>query len=231
MEQESKLQENNNPRQYFSHYGEDAILDYIFKDQQDGFYVDIGCYHPDIFPNTKKLFLQGWKGINIDANKDTIDLFNKYRPNDINLNYAISENEGEGEYFKFLEFDSSGGGSGNSLSTEVKEAYEKQGLTAKTIKVKIKPLYQILDQYAPNQKIDFMNIDVEGFDLNVLKSNNWYTHRPKIVAVEIWNSNIDIDNTKNNEIYQYLRNKNYKAFSCAIHTWFFYDMNSNLIFE
>lgn len=215
--------------QYFSHYGEDVILDYVFKNKRDGFYVDIGCYHPDIFPNTKKLFLNGWRGINIDANKDTIDLFNKIRPNDINLNFAISESEGTAEYFKFLEFDECGGGSGNSLSIEVKDAYEKQGIISTSVPVEMKTLQQILDQYAESQKIDFMNIDVEGFDLSVLRSNNWYKYRPTVIAVEIWNTNISFDHVNENKVYKYLKSINYKAFSCAIHTWFFYDINSDFL--
>lgn len=215
-------------KEYFSHYGEDVILEYVFKKYKKGFYVDVGCYHPDLFPNTKKLFLSGWRGINIDANKDTMDLFQKARPNDINLNYAIAEKEGDGEYFKFTEFDSAGGGSGNSLSEEVKKHYEKQGLKAKTVKVKMKTLATILSEYAPNQVIDFMNVDVEGFDLQVLKSNDWKKFRPKVLAVEIWHKDIDFDNTKKNDIYQLLKNQGYKPFSCAIHTWFFYDTKSNI---
>lgn len=174
------------------------------------------------------MFLKGWRGINIDANSDTIDLFKKSRPNDINLNYAIAEKEGEGEYFKFMDFDPAGGGSGNSLSKEFKEQYEKQGLTSKSVKVQMKTLGKILSEHAINQTIDFMNVDVEGFDLQVLKSNDWAKFRPKVIAVEIWHKDIDFDNVKKNDIYQFLRKNGYKAFSCAIHTWFFYDTKSDI---
>lgn len=154
---------------YYSHYGEDAILNYIFKTQQKGFYVDVGCYHPDLFSNTKYLYKKGWRGINIDANSDTIALFDKARSNDINLNIAISDKESVGEYFKFLEIDSVGGGSGNSFSTEVKQKYEKQGLKAKSVKINMYPLANILSTHVPsNVAINFLNIDVEGFDLQVL---------------------------------------------------------------
>ena len=221
-----KLQEHKH--HYYSHYGEDVILHYIFKNQKNGFYVDVGCYHPDFFSNTKKLHLNSWKGINIDANMETIDLFNKARPSDINLNLAISENTGEGEYFKFLEIDEAGGGSGNSLSTEVKKKYEEIGLKAQKFKVKMQPLAKTLDEHATNIEIDFLNIDVEGFDLQVLKSNNWDLYRPKIIAIEIWQKDIDFDNPMKNEIYKYLRDKNYKAFSITIHTWFFHDEHSEI---
>jgi FkbM family methyltransferase len=214
--------------EFYSHYGEDMVLNYVFQQKENGFYVDVGCYHPDFFSNTKKLYKMGWSGINIDANNDTIDLFNKNRPGDTNLNYAISEKEGEGEYFKFTEIDVTGGGSGNSLSLDVKKKYELEGLKAKPFKIKMMTLAKILESHAANKTIDFLNIDVEGFDLQVLKSNNWSLFRPKIIAVEIWHKDIEFDSVQNNEIYKFLCDKNYKAFSVCIHTWFFYDLESDI---
>ena len=72
-----KIFSKNSQNLYFSHYGEDVVLHYIFKNQSKGIYLDIGCYHPSLFSNTKKLYDRGWKGVNIDANSDTIALFNK----------------------------------------------------------------------------------------------------------------------------------------------------------
>ena len=81
--------------------------------------MDIGCYHPSLFSNTKKLYDRGWQGVNIDPNIiDTIKLFDADRPRDTNINVAVAENMGEQKYFKFLEIDSAGGGSGNSLDPE-----------------------------------------------------------------------------------------------------------------
>ena len=213
---------------FYSHYGEDMILHYIFQKQTTGFYVDVGSYHPEFFSNTKKLYDKGWSGINIDANIDSIKHFNSYRPNDINLNFAIAEKEGIGKFFKFRGIDPLGGGSGNSLSLDIKKAYEKQGLKAQTSNIQMKTLASILGEYAVNKNIDFLNIDVEGFDFQVLKSNNWDLFRPQVIAVEIWHKDIDYDHVIEHEIYKYLRTKNYRAFSNTIHTWFFYDIASNL---
>ena len=66
-----------------------AVLNY-FKDKKNGFYVDVGCYHPIHRNNTYLLHKQDWKGINIDTSEFSIDLFNHMRPNDLNYNYAIS---------------------------------------------------------------------------------------------------------------------------------------------
>jgi len=209
----------------YSSFGEDIILDHIFKNKKNGFYVDIGCYHPEWFSNTKKLFDNGWAGINIDPNIDTINLFNEYRPNDINLGLAVSDLNGHGEYYKFLAIDIAGGGSGNSLNIDRKSEYAKQGLSSSTINVTIRTLADILNEYTNGRKIDFLNIDVEGLDLQVLKSNDWNNYRPQIIAVEIWENTVNYDSLPSNETYKFLREQNYVAFSNTIHTWFFRDAN------
>ena len=75
-----------------------AVLNY-FKDKKNGFYVDVGCYHPIHRNNTYLLHKQGWKGINIDTSEFSIDLFNHMRPNDLNYNCAISN---KNEMIKFI---------------------------------------------------------------------------------------------------------------------------------
>ncbi len=227
----SSSQKGTTPNYYYSSYGEDIILEHVFKQQASGFYVDIGAFHPVFFSNTKTLYDRGWRGINIDANRDAITLFNQYRPDDINLNCAISDQEGEADYYSFLEIDEAGGGSGNSLSPQIKEAYERQGLKPTVRRVDTKPVKIILSEYASDKTIDFMNVDVEGFDLKALQSNDWELFRPKIIAVEIWMETIDYDSLRDDEVYDYLYSRGYKPFSNTIHTWFFYDTRSPIILK
>jgi hypothetical protein len=66
-----------------------VILDY-FKDRKNGFYVDVGCYHPIHRNNTHLLHKKDWSGINIDTSEFSIDLFNHMRPKDLNYNCAVS---------------------------------------------------------------------------------------------------------------------------------------------
>ena len=77
----------------------DLIINYIFKDQNTGTYVDIGAQHPISNNNTYLLFKRGWSGVNIDLDKKNIDLFNISRPRDINLNFAISDKQQEVELY------------------------------------------------------------------------------------------------------------------------------------
>ena len=72
----------------------DLIIARIFRNQKKGFYIDIGCNHPIKFSNTYLLYKKGWRGINIDADKESIVQFNKFRPNDISINIGISSKKG-----------------------------------------------------------------------------------------------------------------------------------------
>ena len=85
--------EKMNPIFSWSQFGEDLAVIHLlrqkFQKEDAGFYVEVGAYHPRDLSNTLALSLQGWRGINIDAFSESIDIFTQLRPNDINLNYAI----------------------------------------------------------------------------------------------------------------------------------------------
>ena len=75
--------------------GEDLQILELTKHIKNGFYVDAGCYHPTHLSNTFLLYKKNWNGINIDVSELSISLFNFMRSNDLNLNLAISNFEGE----------------------------------------------------------------------------------------------------------------------------------------
>ncbi len=83
--------------------GEGSALHQYFHDVSDGFYVDIGAYDPHFASNTLNLHTQGWSGVNVEPNPKHYQLFLKTRPHDINVNYAI------GEENKFLTLSELGG--------------------------------------------------------------------------------------------------------------------------
>ena len=83
----------------YSYGGIDSIIQYIFKNKQNGFYVDVGCGHPIKNNNTFLLNKKGWSGINIDLDEANIELFNILRPNDENYCSAISDKIKEVDLF------------------------------------------------------------------------------------------------------------------------------------
>jgi FkbM family methyltransferase len=164
----------------FSSAGEDMILRHILgSDKQDGFYVDIGAFHPVRFSNTYFFYLYGWRGINIEARPGSAEIFNKVRPKDINLEIGISRERGELTYYIIEEQTM------NSFSRDFLEHIGMLNAIKCEAKVPVFPLSEVLDRYLPEGKaIDFMSVDVEGHDLWVLESNDWDRFRPKIVVVE-----------------------------------------------
>ena len=175
-----------------------AILDY-FKDRKNGFYVDVGCYHPVHRNNTHLLYMQKWEGVNIDSSQFSIDLFNYMRPNDLNYNCAISDKTENIKIFYQKEL--------SQLSTTEKAQAESvfQG------KIKEKDIQAFtLDEILSrgkynNSKIDLLDIDVEGADLKVLRGLSFDKFKPELVCVEIHENEI-----KKSDIYNFLISKKYE---------------------
>ena len=71
-------------------FGEDIFIQNYFKNNANGFYIDVGCYHPLEGNNTHLLSRKGWNGINLDINFYSIELFNFLRKRDINIHTGIS---------------------------------------------------------------------------------------------------------------------------------------------
>jgi FkbM family methyltransferase len=152
----------------------------IGSDKREGFYVDIGAYHPVHFSNTYFFYMNGWRGINIEARPGSARLFDKVRPKDINLEMGVSRKHGELTYY-FIGEDSTM----NSFSREFLEHIGMLEQVRREVPVPVFPLSEILAKHLPEgQAIDFMNVDVEGHDREVLESNDWDRFRPKFIVVE-----------------------------------------------
>ena len=92
----------------------------------------------------------------------------------------------------------------------------------KTVSIEVRPLGDLLRQHASKDKvIDFLTVDVEGFDLEVLQSNDWLNYRPNWVLVEQLNLD-DIENL-NFEIHQYMNSLNYVLFAKTFNSLFYRD--------
>ena len=189
--------------------GEDlAIVPYIEK-KEKGFYVDIGAHHPIHRNNTQLLFNKGWSGINIDVNQFSIDLFNFLRPNDLNLLTAISDHEGEITFYYQKKF--------SQLNTTDKNiAHEHFNGNFSERLVKCQSIHNILiNSKYKEVKIDFLNIDVEGAEMKVLRTLNFEIYDPKLICIEILGYR-DLGSKereikiKDDEIYRHLIGKNYK---------------------
>lgn len=209
----------------FSQMGEDVIvwhlLNHYLNPNESKFYVDVGAFHPKRYSNTRFLSLQGWTGINIDANSESIAEFNKVRPNDINICVGVGPEVGESSYYKF----ENGWNAANTLSAEFadKVAGMGGGAASEKVTIKIKPLNDILVESLPvNKSIDFMDIDVEGMDRIVAQSLDLNRFRPKVLSIEL--HDIDIYNLNQDLTIQYFIKNNYKLMSINLHSYIFIDL-------
>ncbi len=192
------------------------ILRRIFDGRSKGFYVDVGAHHPQRFSNTHHFYLQGWRGINIDAMPGSMDRFNELRPNDVNLEVAIAREGKEVTYFMFDEPALNSFDEELSLSRDNTTPYRIIGRKI----IRTKTLTEVLDEYLlPDQKIDFLSIDVEGLDMEVLESNDWDKFRPSCILVECCGHSLEgIDK---NDVYKYLQEKNYRLYAKTANTFIF----------
>lgn len=188
----------------FSKSGDDVQLMKLINQSTPGAYVDIGCWHPIDASNTYYFSLRGWKGICIDPNPELIPLYKSMRRDDIFVNSAIGSNEGNLNYYMLNDKFSSM----NTLNHDFLVQNNVENQIKKVIEIPVQSLKSILDKtLSPNDRLDFFDVDVEGYDLEVLKTNDWTKYRPKIVIVE---SDQSIFEDVNSEITQYLTSVNYK---------------------
>ena len=201
----------------YSQEGEDLVLARIFGEQEiaTGFFVDIGAHHPTRFSNTYYFYRRGWRGINVDALPGTRKLFQRLRPRDITVECGVGLQEGSLKYFVFNE---------PALNTfSEQEAIKKECRPYRivdTLLIPVVPLKKILDEHLPGGvQIDFMTVDVEGFDHEVISSNDWNRYRPRVVLVELLNT--DLQDLEEHPTAQILLKHNYRAIAKTVNTYFF----------
>ena len=154
-------------KESYSQNGEDLILLDYFNEKPNGFYVDIGCHHPFRFSNTFLLYKKGWSGLNVDANKWTISLFNFFRKRDTNQVSVISDSRESMYYYEFHESALSGLLSQDRVSRLLNLGYKLKS------KIEINPTSVkefINKNNLISKRIDFFKIDVEGMDLKIIKA-------------------------------------------------------------
>jgi len=148
----------------WSQGGEDLALIHALGGQLSGRYIDVGAHHPSRFSVTRHLHQLGWSGVNVDANQELIDLFNKVRPGDLNLCVAV----GLEPNYTFTIFEEA---ALSTLDTEWRNKFiNENNKIAKEVEVVGRKLRSILDEFQPQSRIDLLSIDAEGSDLQVLQS-------------------------------------------------------------
>ena len=163
----------------YSQFGEDRVLPFFLNPERNGFYVDVGANHPVKCSNTFWLYKLGWRGITVEPNEMLSKLHQKIRPLDTQVAALVSDSGAEVEFVQFE----------NHLFSSASADHVNQWKDANNIvrRQKIKPrhLTGILDECRSPQNFDLLCVDVEGFDLPVLRSLDWSKYHPKMLVIEM----------------------------------------------
>jgi FkbM family methyltransferase len=183
---------------------------------EGGFYIDVGCNKPIKKSNTFPFYLKRWKGITIDANAELIKEHKRIRKNDISICAAVSNTAKEVVFYK---------SSTNLVSTISEKFYTRNKYRWKYTqeeKLITRTLTSILDENLPQDtSIDFLSIDVEGVDLEVLQGMDFKKYRPKLIIIEL--HAFSIGDKEKYPVYQLLTNNDYYLHAFATMNVYFID--------
>jgi FkbM family methyltransferase len=208
----------------FAQTGEDRILSF-FLHQRTGFYIDVGCNDPLKYSSTFVFYLKGWSGIAIDANEAIVDRFQKTRQQDVCIAAAVSDSERD------VIFHRSESDTVSTIDEEVLEQWQDNWKfrPEDQVAVRTQTLTSILQKALPDQTmdIDFMTIDVEGHEFQVLSGLDFSRYRPKLISVEIH----DLRTIFLNRIYLLLVEKGYSLVGYVTMNAYFLDDSAALSSE
>lgn len=163
----------------FSESGEDLIATYLLG-ESSGTYIDVGSGHPVVGSNTYKFYRMGWTGVAIDANTSLKAAWTIIRPRDLFIPILIGEKSGEVEFYEY-ENDLR-----STSNEDVKRFYDQENRKYKTTLIQQKTLDQIFHDYVDHKLPVFLSIDIEGSELEALKSLSFSKYKPTLIAVESW---------------------------------------------
>jgi FkbM family methyltransferase len=162
-----------------SQFGEDKIIVSLLPER--GTYLDVGAYHPHLYSNTYGLYRKGWSGTAVEPNPDMAVLWKLFRPRDAFLNVAVG-NRGKATYYMYKD------GAYNGF-----EKLDDRPVVAQR-ELQVVPLSDFL-----KADVDFLNIDCEGMDYEILQTHDWLK-KPKVITIE---------GNEGGDSHQFLINKGY----------------------
>lgn len=195
----------------YSQCGEDLIIEHIMNSLkiEKPKYIDIGAHHPFYLSNTALFYLKGSTGINIEPDPYLFKEFKKYRKRDLNLNIGVHSHEDE------LDFYIMSARTLNTFSESEAQRYAKEyGYKIKSIeKVKVDNTSNIIFNYCNGNFPDILSLDVEGIELDILKSIDYSKNYPVVVCCETLSFSNRGDGIKNTDIINFLKSVGYVVYA------------------
>ena len=157
---------------------EDYHLSLLFQGEPAGTYVDVGGGHPVADNVSFYFYLMGWRGLVVEPQAKLANIYAHVRPRDHTVSMLAGAKDGE------IDFHTVDKLHGFSTSVEANaSAASAFGVGYTTQRLPVRRLSTLLDE-AKISKIDFLKIDVEGAEADVLAGIDWTRHRPRVILVE-----------------------------------------------
>jgi FkbM family methyltransferase len=203
--------EKSRPSVSFSQSGEDLIIRFIFNALRitEPTYLDIGAYHPIHFSNTYLFYKNGSCGVCVEPDPQLIAAFRRRRPWDICINIGIGVGQKTTADFYIL--------SSKTLNTFSKSEAEKYAgygqLIEKVIPIPLATINEILNNYFSEKAPNFISLDIEGLDLEVIKTLDFSKYRPEVFCIETLTYTEDKTEEKVSQIVDYMKSKDYFVYA------------------
>ncbi len=195
----------------FSQCGEDLIVDFIFNalNLSKPSYLDIGAHHPIYFNNTYFFYQKGSRGVCVEPNTALFDNIRKVRRKDICLNVGVGFDQESEANFYVMSCDTL-----STFSKEAAERYQSYGnqRIEKIVRMPLVPVNEIIKKYFQHCP-DFVSLDVEGMELEVLSSFDLSSFRPRVFCIETLTYTEDKTERKIDEIIAFMHSKNYFTYA------------------
>tara|TARA_B100001248_G_C27373796_1_gene453093 strand:+ start:45 stop:746 length:702 start_codon:yes stop_codon:yes gene_type:complete len=205
------LVQSNFCKSSFAQFGEDLLVNKILSKITFGNFLDLGSFHPVHFSNTFLLYLRGWRGVNIDGNKELIEISKKVRPLDKNIFRFLSDKEGESFYIKNKKLPAL-----NRVSRDIKNL----GNNENYIKIHTSLLNETIREEGEFlKKLFYLNIDLEFNDEAILRGFDFKNFHPLLITIESHKFNFYSEN----RICKFLKKYNYSLYSFINPTAFYID--------
>jgi len=158
---------------------EDLYLMRCFAGRDEGFYIDIGSGHPVYDNMSFAFYLKGWNGVTVEPNPWLARLTRAVRPRDRHLETLVGAAAGEATFYVVNDFH----GLSTMIEDHARAAQSQFGKASKALVVPVTTLRELCEQHVP-RTFDFLKVDVEGAEQDVLLNGDWQSYRPKVVVVE-----------------------------------------------
>lgn len=197
----------------FSQCGEDLIVQYLLKSNNiyRPRYIDIGTHHPVIINNSYLFYKEKSNGLLIEPNPEMISIINKFRPNDTLLTLGVANKNGNLDYFKMSSSTLNSFSLKNTINSQKTGYFGEQHIVEK-VSVPVISINSLLKKWW-NSGFDFMSIDIEGLEYDVLCSMDFRTFRPKVLCIETLSINSQGKEKKNDDLINLIQGKDYNLYA------------------